>query len=493
MESPKNFNHVPPHADDLELAVLGAMLVDADGLRMAMGLLGTTEEVFYQMPHRLLFRSMVRLFTAGRAVDAVSLHLRLGQDGALPKYGVMDAYEGIVQSVSTSAHVETHVLQLLELYTKRRMGDIGRLLVSKAYDSMQDSFELLTEAQQLLNSAHAVLQLKRPQAVGEVYDSIIDDIVRATQQTGGLTGVPSGLSLLDRLTGGWQDSDLVVIAARPGMGKTSLVLSNGVFAAKAGYPGAIFSLEMGLRQLVRKMIASEAGYTTQQLLKGKLDGGQEEAEAIRQRASALKAIGLYIDDTASLSLGELRAKATKLKAEHGIRWIVVDYLQLMTAPEVKGNREQEISAISRGLKKLAKELNIPVIALSQLSRSVEQRGGDKRPMLSDLRESGAIEQDADMVIFLYRAEYYKILEDDMGNPTKDTTELIVAKHRNGSTAVGDEALIVSSKMAFGRYSDLNESPAPAGERPFYDKETKQTVQLGKLPASKFEEEVDMPF
>ncbi|UOQ53078.1 replicative DNA helicase [Hymenobacter cellulosivorans] len=492
METPKHFNHVPPHADDLELAVLGAMLVDADGLRTAMGLLGTTEDVFYQAPHRLLFRSMVRLFIAGRAVDAVSLHLRLGQDGALPKHGVLDAYEAIVQSVNSSAHVETHVLQLLELYTKRRMGEIGRLLVAKSYDAMQDSFELLTEAQKLLNSAHAALQLKRPRAVAELYDSIIDDIVHATEQTGGLTGVPAGLSLLDRLTGGWQDSDLVIIAARPGMGKTSLVLSNGVYAAKAGYPGAIFSLEMGERQLVRKMVATEAGYTTQQLLKGKLDGGREEAEAIRERASKLKSIGLYIDDTASLSLGELRAKATKLKAEYGIRWIVVDYLQLMTAPEVKGNREQEISAISRGLKKLAKELDLPVMALSQLSRSVEQRGGDKRPMLSDLRESGAIEQDADMVVFLYRAEYYKIMEDEMGNSTKDTTELIVAKHRNGSTATGDDALIVSSKMAFGRYSDIDTSPAPAGERAFYDKDTRTTVQLGKLPESRFEEE-EMPF
>jgi replicative DNA helicase len=492
-----NFNHVPPHADDLEEAVLGAMLSESDALQQALGLLGHREEVFYQPAHRVIFRAVLRLFNAGRAVDIVSMAAQLKADGTLNKAGGPTALVGLTMKVSGGAHMHTHCLQLLEFFSKRLIGEVGRLLVAKAYDEMQDSFALITEAQQLLNRGHETLQLKRPQAVGEIYDSVVDGIVQATLQPGGLTGVPAGLTLLDKLTGGWQPSDLIIIAARPGMGKTSLALANAVHASLAGYPGAFFSLEMSTRQLVRKMIGTEAGYTTAQLQKGKLGGGAEEAEYIRTKAARLKTIGLYIDDTPSLSIGEFRAKATRLKSEFGIRFIVVDYLQLMTGDagnngKPGGNREQEIASISRTLKKVAKELDIPVIALSQLSRSVETRGGDKRPMLSDLRESGAIEQDADIIIFPFRPEYYKVMEDEMGNPTADTTELIVAKNRNGGLATGNEALVVSSKMAFGRYSDFNDMPALPDEPAPSDE--KARTDPHRFPASKFEDDDnDLPF
>jgi len=483
MPTHDTFALVPPHATDLEEAVLGAMLQEAAGLTTGLSMLRGREEVFYQPKHRVIFRAIVDLHNAGLAVDLRSVTHKLLQMGTVEQAGGTAAVAELTFKIQSSANLFTHCLLLLEYYTKREVASVARLLLAKAYEETQDTFALLSSAQTSLNSLHDTLQLKRPRSVGELYHGVVDEIVHATQQSGGLTGVPSGLTLLDKLTGGWQKSDLIIIAARPGMGKTSLMLANGRFAAGAGYPGAIFSLEMSSPQLVRKMIATEAGYTTSQLQRGKLSGGREEAEHIRQKAAALAEVGLYIDDTPGLSIGELRAKATKLKAEHGITWLAVDYLQLMRGDNPKGgNREQEISSISRGLKMLAKELDIPVIALAQLSRSVETRGGDKRPMPSDLRESGAIEQDADMILFPFRPEYYGIDEDAFGGPTKDTTELIVAKHRNGSTATGEDALVVSSKMAFGRYADIDPSPVPAGERPM-PVGNGETVAFGQLPPS----------
>jgi replicative DNA helicase len=259
--------------------------------------------------------------------------------------------------------------------------------------------------------------------------------VAASQADGGLTGVPSGFTEMDRLTNGWQKSDLLILAARPGMGKTAFVLSMARnMAVEFKRPVAVFSLEMSSIQLVARLISSETGLSNEKLKKGNLE--PFEWEILHNRIARLADAPLFIDDTAQLSVFELRAKCRRLAQQHNIQCVIIDYLQLMTAggSDAKGTREQEISTISRSLKSLAKELSIPVIALSQLSRSVEQRGGDKKPMLSDLRESGAIEQDADMVTFIYRPEYYGLEVDEDNMPTKGVAKIIIAKHRNGALA-----------------------------------------------------------
>jgi replicative DNA helicase len=275
----------------------------------------------------------------------------------------------------------------------------------------------------------------------------------------GLSGIPSGYDKLDKLTSGWQPSDLVIIAARPGMGKTALTLSMARnIAVNTNIPVAFFSLEMSSVQLITRLISSETGLTSEKLRTGKLE--KHEWEQLNVKAKALESAPLYIDDTPSLSIFDLRAKARRLASQHKIKLIIIDYLQLMTAGSSQkgGNREQEISTISRNLKALAKELDIPVIALSQLSRAVETRGGSKRPLLSDLRESGAIEQDADIVSFIYRPEYYKIDEwdDEDQSPTDGQAELIIAKHRNG----GLENIRLKFIGELGRFENLEDFDMP---------------------------------
>jgi len=268
--------------------------------------------------------------------------------------------------------------------------------------------------------------------MSQIMKQAIDQIEQAQNQEDGISGINSGFSELDRITAGWQRSDMIVIAARPGMGKTAFVLSMARNSAvQFNHPVAIFSLEMNSIQLVNRLIASETQIAADKLRKGNLE--PHEYEQLHARIGGLSKAPIFIDDTPALSIFELRAKARRLKQQHDIELIIIDYLQLMTAGSTKaGNREQEISSISRSIKEIAKELNIPIVALSQLSRSVETRGGEKRPMLSDLRESGAIEQDADIVAFIYRPEYYGLTSDEQGNSTVGTGEIIIAKHRNGS-------------------------------------------------------------
>jgi len=451
------YTHLPLHDNELEKAVLGTLLCDAHGLRTGLTLLREAT-VFYQLAHQAIFQAIQALVADNKAVDHLSVVRQLSSDGQLTRAGGAPQVISLLGRAQSAAKLDTHCKFLLELYTKRRIGEVARTLLSGATDPTQDCFVLLGQAHQELNNLHNGLQLKRPRQLAEVYDGVVDGIVQASELPDGLTGVPSGIASLDRVTGGWQKSDLIIIAARPSMGKTSLAAFMARMAAgDQRYPGVIFSLEMSTEQLVRKMIATEAGYTTAQLQRGRLPGGKEEAEYIRERARALRKVGLLFDDTTGLSTGEFRAKVAKLVAEYGIQFVVVDYLQLMSHPDARGNREQEISSISRTLKMTAKEHNIPVIALAQLSREVEKRGGEKKPMLSDLRESGAIEQDADVIVFPYRPEYYKIMEDELGRPTANTTEIIIAKHRNGSLA----NVVVSSNMAQGRYTDLDSMPSLA--------------------------------
>lgn len=450
----------PPNEQPLEMAVLGAMLLERDAVGTALTLLHGNAEIFYPAAHQRIFRAIAELHGQGQGVDILTVCAFLRHAGQLDQVGGAAYVAELTSRVNSSAHLEGHCVVLLELFTKRRIGEVGYALRSRAFDPMNDAHELLAEAQGLLNSLHDTLQLRRAQTVGDRFDEAVDQIVAASQAKGGITGVPSGLRVLDKVTGGWQPGDLVIIAARPGMGKTSISLAMANMAEEAANtlpvlgnagPGFFASLEMGASQLVKKVIATELGYTTSQLTKG-AGLHLEEAESIRARAGKSRRSRLLLDDTPGMSIAEFRAKITKAVQEHGVKFGVVDYLQLMSGdPKHRGNREQEIASIARGLKLTAKELQIPILALCQLSRAVETRGGDKKPQLSDLRESGAIEQDADLVIFPYRAEYYGVEQDADGNSTAGLTEIIIAKHRNGATA----SVMVKSNMATGKYEDLD--------------------------------------
>jgi replicative DNA helicase len=447
------FAHLSPHDGDLETAVLGAVLLEAQAQRKVLAQFGDRADIFHRPAHQHIYRAVATLHRAGHGIDLVTVSRQLDKDGKLQAAGGPQGVAALTFHIQGAGHLDDHCRLLLEFYTRRQLISAMQHALQHGYNAQADPLELLAGLQRTVNDLNAALQIKQPQFVGDYLGQVLADIALATERPNGVTGVPSGLRVLDKVTGGWQKSDLIIIAARPAMGKTSLLVSCALHAARAGFPGAIITLEMSAPQLVLKMVAKEAGYTTSQLRRGLLDGGVDEAHVIADKVAHLRQVGVLLDDSTHLTIGGLRAKAAQLKAEHGITWIAVDYLQLMHGDRTSGgNREQEISGISRGLKMLAKELDIPVIALAQLSRAVEQRGGEKRPSLSDLRESGAIEQDADMVIFPYRPEYYKIFEDEMGNSTLDTTELIIGKHRNGGT----DEVVVRSVMKFGRYEDLDD-------------------------------------
>lgn len=456
---------LPPPTDKLiEVVVLGAMLVERSCQREALAKLRGNADIFYYPSHQHVFRAIAALNQRGEAVDMLTVVHELRSHGHLDQVGGMAFVAGLTQHISSAAHIQTHCTRLLELYAKRCLQRIGRLFVAEGASPTSDALDLAAEAQRQLNELHNTLQIRQARTLGEMFHQAIDEIVAATRTPAGLTGVTSGLTALDNVTGGWQPTDLILIAARPGMGKTSFTLACACQAEAAGQRGAFYSLEMGNMQLAKKTIATAGGYSTSQLVRG-VNLSPDEAEALRERAATLARSGLLIDDTPAISITELRAKVAQAVAEHGVRIVYVDYLQLMTGDRT-GNREQEIGSISRGLKLIAKEHQIPVIALAQLSRAVEARGGDKRPQLSDLRESGSLEQDADVVMFLYRPEYYKIMQDDLGNSTEGLTEIIIAKHRNGAL----KSPVVQSDMRTGRYSDLEadrpyETPHSSGPLP----------------------------
>lgn len=422
---------VPPQATDLEEVVLGALMIDKKGVDEVIDILHS--EVFYKPAHQYIFQAIFTLFENSQPVDLLTVSAQLKKDGKLELAGGEFYLIQLTQKVSSSAHIEFHARIVLQKFIQRSLIKISSEIIEASYDEGTDVFDLLDTAESKL---YEVTQgnIKRS---SETAQSLVIQAKKRIEEIAnkeGLSGVPSGFHKLDKLTSGWQPSDLIIIAARPGMGKTALTLSMARnIAVEHNIPVAFFSLEMSSVQLITRLISSETHLSSEKLRTGNLE--KYEWEQLNVKVKSLEKAPLFIDDTPSLSIFDLRAKARRLSSQHGIKLIVVDYLQLMTAggSQKGGNREQEISTISRNLKALAKELNIPVIALSQLSRAVETRGGSKRPLLSDLRESGAIEQDADIVSFIYRPEYYKIDEwdDDEHTPTAGQAEFIVAKHRNG--------------------------------------------------------------
>ena len=425
---------VPPQAVDLEEAVLGALMLEKDALSQVIEIL--KPEIFYKDAHCEIYASIKELFESSEPVDILTVTNNLRKNGKLDFVGGAYYIASLTARVNSSANIEYHARILTEMAIKRELIRISSEIQKDAFEDSTDVFELLDRAEQSLFDVSETNIRKNFDNMRSLMNDAIKELEYKKNQKDGLTGVPSGFTALDRLTSGWQKSDLVIIAARPGMGKTALVLSALRNAAvEFERPVAIFSLEMSAVQLVNRLISAEAELESDKIKKGTLE--DYEWEQLVYKTAKLTEAPIFIDDTPALSILELRAKARRLVSQHQVQLIIVDYLQLMTGDRSKnsnsGNREQEIASISRALKNIAKELSVPVIAISQLSRAVETRGGDKRPLLSDLRESGSIEQDADMVLFLYRPEYYGITEDENGISTKGFGEISIAKHRNGST------------------------------------------------------------
>ena len=421
---------LPPQALDLEEVVLGAMMIDKKGVDEVIDIL--KPEAFYSEKHQLIFDSIFKLFQNSEPIDILTVSNQLKKENNHQKVGGDFYLISLTQKVSSTAHIEFHARIILQKFIQRSLIKISNEIISDSYDESTDVFDLLDSAESKL---YDVTQgnLKKSSESAQSLVIQAKDKIEAISNKKGLSGVPSGFNKIDSLTAGWQESDLIIIAARPGMGKTALALSMASNICIANNtPIAFFSLEMSSIQLITRMISSETGLNAEKLRTGKLE--KHEWEQLNVRVKNLENAPLYIDDTPSLSIFDLRAKARRLVSQRNVKIIIVDYLQLMTTgTNIKtGNREQEISTISRNLKALAKELKIPVIALSQLSRMVEGRTS-KRPLLSDLRESGAIEQDADIVSFIYRPEYYKIdtWDDDERTSTEGEADFIVSKHRNG--------------------------------------------------------------
>ncbi|UXP34184.1 replicative DNA helicase [Reichenbachiella agarivorans] len=425
---------IPPQATDLEETVLGALMLEKDAVTAVIDIL--KPESFYKDAHAKIYEAIVQLFNKSEPVDLMTVTMQLRKNGTLEMAGGAYQVAELTNKVNSAANIEYHARIITEQSIKRELIRISSEIQSDAFEDTQDVFELLDRTEQALFEISESHIKKNYSGMQQLMHEAILQIESRKDHQDGLTGVPTGMTDLDRVTAGWQPSDLVIIAARPGMGKTAFVVSAMRNAAvDFGEAVAIFSLEMSSIQLVNRLISAEAELESDKIKKGNL--ADHEWEQLVHKTAKLTEAPIFIDDTPGLSILELRAKCRRLKAQHDIKLIVIDYLQLMSGDSSKGgggsgNREQEIASISRALKGIAKELNVPVIALSQLSRAVETRGGDKRPQLSDLRESGSIEQDADMVMFLYRPEYYNITEDEDGMPTAGTGEVIIAKHRNGS-------------------------------------------------------------
>lgn len=453
----QNFSKLPPQAIDLEEAVLGALMIEKDALTAVADIL--RPDSFYKESHVRIYSAIVTLFADSEPIDMLTVTAKLRSTGELELVGGASYIMELTSKVNSAANIEFHARIISQAYIKRELIKVSSEIQREAYEDTTDVFRLLDKTEQSLFAISESNIKKNYADMGALMRQALAELDQKKNNKDGLTGVPSGFSALDRLTSGWQKTELMILAARPGMGKTAFVVSSLRNAAvDFNIPVAIFSLEMSSVQLVNRLISAEAEIDSEKIRKGSL--APHEWEQLHHRIHRLTNAPIYIDDTPALSVLELRAKCRRLKAQHDIQMIVIDYLQLMTGDtggKSPGNREQEIAMISRSLKNLAKELDVPVIALSQLSRAVETRGGEKRPQLSDLRESGSIEQDADMVIFLYRPEYYGITEDEAGNSVAGVGEVILAKNRAGSL----DTIQLRFIGKYTKFADLDSGFTPA--------------------------------
>ncbi len=434
---------MPPQNIEAEQAVLGAVLIKKEALTEVQEVL--KPEDFYREAHRIVYSAMEDLFINNEAVDLVTLTEQLRKKDQLDKVGGLAFVTALANSVPTAANVIYHAKIVREKAELRSLIDAATEIAGKAYEDADEVETIMDEAEKKILSIAASRTVSDFEPIKSILMNSIDRISTLYESKGGLTGLSTGFKDLDALTSGLQASDLVLVAARPSMGKTAFTLNIAAHAAMHGHSVAFFSLEMSKEQLVQRMLCSEGAIDSQRLRTGQLEG--EEWGKLIGTADKLSKAKIYIDDTPGITVMELRSKARRLKAEHGLELVVIDYLQLMQGRSARNSdsRQQEISEISRSLKALARELNVPVVALSQLSRSVESRQV-KKPMLSDLRESGSLEQDADIVMFLYREDYY-----DQDTENKNITEVIIAKHRNGPV----DTVSLFFQKEFTKFRDLS--------------------------------------
>lgn len=441
---------IPPQALDLEEVVLGAVMLEKNAIVEVMDIL--KPESFYKEEHQKIFQAIIDLSSNDKAIDILTVTEELRKRKQLEEVGGPLYITQLTTRVASAAHVDFHARIIAQKFIQRELIRVASEIQNRAFDDSIDVNDLLDFSEsELFNVAQGNIK-KETIKLNLLIKEAINQIEEAGKREDSLIGVPSGFTKLDRLTSGWQKSDLVIIAARPSMGKTAFVLTMARnMAVMNNKSVAIFSLEMSSLQLVNRLIVSETELPSDRIRNGRLR--DYEWEQLDYKINSLLEAPIYIDDTPAISIFELRAKCRRLKRQYDIDIIIIDYLQLMTGTnDLKGNREQEVSNISRALKGIAKELDVPVIALSQLNRSVEIRSGSKRPQLSDLRESGAIEQDADMVIFIHRPEKYGFLEDEEGNSLKGLAEIILAKHRNGP--IGD--IMLRFKDEFAKFVDVED-------------------------------------
>ena len=443
------YGHLQPQALDAERVVLGALMIDKDAFSIVSDIL--RPETMYEPRNQKILKAIQSLNMEDKPVDIVTVTDRLAKDGVLEEVGGPEYILELSSKVISSANIVYHSHILAQKYVARQLISFASVIETKAFDESQDTDELMQEAEGSLFE-HSQRNMKKDYTqVSPVITKAIDILQKASANSGGLTGVPTGYTKLDEKTSGWQSSDLVIIAGRPAMGKTSFALSLAKnIAVDYNTPIAFFSLEMNNVQLVNRLISNVCEIPGSKMLNGQLT--KDEWERLDKNIQQLQRAPLYVDDTPGLSIFELRTQARRLVREKNVKIIMIDYLQLMNANGMKfGSRQEEVSKISQSLKGLAKELDIPILALSQLNRTVENREGleGKRPQLSDLRESGAIEQDADMVLFVHRPEYYHILTDEKGNDLRGMAQIIIAKHRKGAT--GD--VLLTFKGQFTRFQD----------------------------------------
>ena len=442
------YGKLPPQALEVEEAVLGALMLERDAYVTCADVIDTKS--FYKEEHQKIFEAIKALSTNEKPVDLLMVTQELKNRNQLDEVGGPGYITQLTSRVASAAHIEFHARIIAQKYIQRELIRVSSEIQASAYDDNMDVDDLIDFSESSLFQVAEGNIKKETVPIKPVLNQAILQIEKAKNQKGGLSGVPSGFTGIDRITSGWQKTDLIIIAARPAMGKTAFVLSMARNMAVEHNKGvAVFSLELSSIQLVNRLFSADTEINAQKLKTGQLENW--EWEHLNRKISSLDKAPIFIDDTPALSIFEFRAKCRRLKMQHNVDVIIVDYLQLMTAgTDSRGSREQEVSTISRSLKAIAKELDVPIIALSQLNRSVESREG-KRPQLSDLRESGAIEQDADIVTFIHRPEYFGITEDESGNSLLGVAEIIIAKHRNGATA--DVHLRFKKELA--KFSDMD--------------------------------------
>ena len=454
-----SLGRLQPQELEFEKSVLGALLLEKDAYSLISDIL--TPESFYDPRNQKVYSAISKLHVAQHPVDILTVVEQLRTDGTFDEVGGVAYLSSLTQNIVSSSHIEYHARIIAQKSTARELISYSANVQDKAFDPTQDIDELMQEAEGSLFKLSQKKLKKDYQQIDSVITEAYEMLHKAAERTDGMSGIASGFHALDRMTSGWQNSDLVILAARPAMGKTAFALSMAKnIAVDQNIPVALFSLEMSNVQLINRVIVNTCEIKGEKIKSGQLE--DYEWAQLDNKIKDLIGKPMFVDDTPSLSVFELRTKARRLVKEHGVKLIMIDYLQLMNASGMSfGSRQEEVSTISRSLKGLAKELNIPILALSQLNRGVENRPGgentldSKRPQLSDLRESGAIEQDADMVIFIHRPEYYHLYKDENGNDLRGKAVIIIAKHRNG--AVGD--VLLTFKGQYARFENPDEETA----------------------------------